>query len=137
LHNENELGGKKMNPSPTQVSKWRKVSEWRKEAKREWDENGYANWAHKDEFSNFFLGYLRARTEQATEITTLKAQIEELIPLAKFGAMVLGNRILMFQPSSVTSHALKAGVIISDNSIIQTVAYAPNIEATINKLLKD
>jgi hypothetical protein len=63
-------------------------------------------------------------------------KLAEHMPLAKFGAMVLGNRLLMFQPSSVTSHALKAGVLISDGSIIQAAAYAPNIEATITKLLK-
>jgi hypothetical protein len=72
------------------------------------------------------------------QIAALKAQIEELMPLAKFGAMVLGSRILMFQPSSVTSHALKAGVLISDGGRpMQAITYAPNIEATITKILKD
>jgi hypothetical protein len=112
------------------------IAQWRKESHKNWLEDADLN-ATSSSSKAYENGYLRARAEQATEIAALKAQVAEHMPLAKFGAMVLGNRILMFQPSSVTSHALKAGVLISDSSIIQAVAYAPNIEATINKLLKD
>jgi hypothetical protein len=67
LRNEDELGGEKMNPSPEQVS------EWERRAEKAWNID--------DNISNFDVtergyiqGYLRARTEQATEIAELKAQ---------------------------------------------------------------
>jgi hypothetical protein len=120
-----------MNPSPEQVS------EWRKEAESAWSLDSFAQ-IREGSYSAYIKGYIRARTEQATEIAALKAQIAELIPLAKFGAIVTSSRILIFQLSSVTSHALKAGVLMQDiEGDMLYLKYAPNIEATIEKLLKD
>jgi hypothetical protein len=112
-----------MTPTPEQLA------QLTNDAKLAYFNDGTIGISHKP-IEAYVSGYLRARTEQATEIAALKA-------LAKFGAMVLGSRILMFQPSSVTSHALKAGVLVSGNGNLQAVSYAPNIEATIEQLLKD
>jgi hypothetical protein len=120
---------------------WAELFRLREEVK---GPEGFATWKDAAVAERVKLTELKEKLAGAeAEVALLKQglhraneKIAELMPLAKFGAMVLGNRLLMFQPSSVTSHALKAGVLISDGSIIQAAAYAPNIEATITKLLK-
>jgi hypothetical protein len=124
-----------MTPSPEQIAKWREELEVACDEATPLDIFGnYIYYKH----DLLFRGYVLASTKQATEIAALKAQIAELMPLAKFGAMVIDGRVLMFQPFNITSDALKAGVLISDGGCpIQAITYAPNIEAIITKLLKD
>jgi hypothetical protein len=72
------------------------------------------------------------RTEQATEIAELKAQIAEIMPLAKLGALVARKHL-----------AAGGGELILptyDSQLSEQIyddVFAPNIEATITKLLKD
>jgi hypothetical protein len=44
---------------------------------------------------------------------------------------------LAFHRTGLLMNALKCGVLIDTEDIFNTVVYAPNIEATIKKLLKD
>jgi hypothetical protein len=71
---------------------------------------------------------------QAAEIAQLKAQLAGLMPLAKFGAMVVKGDYL--SDDDAIDLELKAGISI-DTSGYKTLEFAPNIEATITKLLKD
>jgi hypothetical protein len=65
LRNEDELGGKKMNPTPEQISEWRKDAE-----KPYHNEYGIDNDA-RTKFA-YTLGYIRARAEQDPEIASCK-----------------------------------------------------------------
>jgi hypothetical protein len=132
----------------------------------EWEKSAAIAWHTDDNISNFDVvergyiqGYIRARTEQATEIaelerlvehyrnvfytayeenTELKAKLAKVMPLAKFGAMTMKTEsCLAFHRTGLLMNALKCGVLIDTEDIFNTVVYAPNIEATIKKLLKD
>jgi hypothetical protein len=95
------------NPTPEQIAEWR---------------------------SDYKIGYDDAKTEQATEIAQLKAQLAELMPLAKFGALVMHDLDVRetFDALDAWCHADAAKLIAQSKQ-----GYAPNIEATITKLLKD
>jgi hypothetical protein len=58
-----------MNISPEQIA------EWRKEAESAWLLDTFAQ-IREGSYSAYIKGYIRARTEQATEIAALKAQLE-------------------------------------------------------------
>jgi hypothetical protein len=62
-------------PTPTQIAEWFKQG-----AATFLKDKHAATFNTPDYF--YASGYLRARTEQATEIAALKAQIAELSPLA-------------------------------------------------------
>jgi hypothetical protein len=66
---------------------------------------------------------------QATEIAELKAQIAELMPLAKFGAMVMCD-FSALTITKINNHALSQDLIGNGSEV------KPNIEATITKILK-
>jgi hypothetical protein len=71
----------------------------------------------------------------AAEIAALKAQIAELIPFSKFGAHILGNyKGGYVSDSEIGAAALACNCILG---IEENNSYAPNIEATIEQLLKD
>jgi hypothetical protein len=116
-----------MTPSLEQIAEWRKEFESKKIAY-------YTHMSHyrigeydiphtEDEWQ----GYLRARTEQATEIAALKAQVVELLPLAKFGALIATNGTM-----NLANDAYESGVFKEPNFLCKH----DNIEATITKLLK-
>jgi hypothetical protein len=71
---------------------------------------------------------------QAAEIAALKAQIAELMPLAKFGAMVADFQFSKdgCSEACIQDTADECGLFLNGSS-----EYAPNIEATIAKILKD
>jgi hypothetical protein len=69
--------------------------------------------------------YIRQR---ATEIVELKAKLAEVMPLAKFGALIATNGIL-----NLSDDAYKSGVFKDPNFLCKH----DNIEATITKLLRD
>jgi hypothetical protein len=125
-----------MNPSPEQIAEWQ--AEAKKQA-MQW----YADiQCHMpiNVTDIYIQGYLRARTEQATEIAALKAQIAELMPLAKFGALIIDSRPLMIHGYGTIDRAIEAGLISdegSDGFVLRDIAYKPNIKATIEQLLKD
>jgi hypothetical protein len=96
-------------PSPEQIAEWR---------------------------SDYRIGYDDAKTEQATEIAALKAQIAELMPLAKFGAMVLRT----YSHNGDITEAQVNNAAKQTNCMGDAKAWTvfmPNIEATITKILKD
>ena len=72
--------------------------------------------------------------EAATEIAELKAKLAEVMPLARFGAMVAKGDYL--SDDDAIDLELKAGISI-DTSGYKTLEYAPTIEATIEQLLKE
>lgn len=75
----------------------------------------------------------KAKQKNAAEIAQLKAQLAELQPLAKFGALVIEQ--LHKDPDSCANSFLfgsQCELYTDHNEAIK-----PNIEATINKLLKD
>ena len=121
-------------PTPEQLAEWRKEFEsgFPSIAKLE---RGAITGRYLDIYIDYcWQGYLRAKTEQAAEIAQLKAQLAEVMPLAKFGAKVTNayvGGICFARADDLNSKAFDAGVIQYDHK------YAPNIEATINKLLKD
>jgi hypothetical protein len=162
-----------MKPSPEQIAEWRKDAE-----KPYHDEYGIDNDARTKHA--YTLGYIRARTEQATEIAELKtwkdavldslavscadcsidtppaeilklvasinesllsefhkAKLAEVMPLAKFGAMSARkwtndayNKVIYEDLDDELIEAIVGGVFLDEG-------IAPNIEATITKLLKD
>ncbi len=82
---------------------------------------------HECKPSDFYIdGYLRARNEQAAEIA-------ELMPLAKFGASVLkAYKEGYVSDEEIGNFALRSGCLTQPIE-----GYAPDIEATTTKLLKD
>ena len=70
-----------------------------------------------------------ARTEQAAETAELKAKLAEVMPLAKFAAFTITR-----MHTSKKKDSLDAGISIEVDS---EVIFAPNIEATIEQVLKD
>jgi hypothetical protein len=99
--------------------------------------------------------YVEAREDALTQIAELKAKLAgaeaevaalkqglhradeklaEVMPLAKFGAMVAKGDYL--SDDDAIDLELKAGISI-DTSGYKTLEYAPNIEATIEQLSKD
>jgi len=105
---------------------------------------------------------MQNKTEQATEIAALKTQIEELMPLARFGAMVLqaardiDNSFLDVDGFDIETYAARANVVqeitvtapcgescacagIVGQAGFPTLCIrtTENIEATIEQLLKD
>jgi hypothetical protein len=143
-----------MTPTPTQIAEWK----WQ----------AADAWIIDDCFKSpypkqhYVGGYLRAKTEQATEIAALKAQIAEIMPLAKFGAMVLqaardiDSSFLDVDGFDIETYAARANVVQEITAtepcgescacagIIGQAGFpslcirtTENIEATITKLLKD
>jgi hypothetical protein len=162
-----------MNPSPEQIADF--VCEFKAGLKPH--ETHLINGEMSPELQSQLRGYIRARTEQATEIAELKtwkdavldslavscadcsidtppaeilklvasinegllsefhkAQIAELMPLAKFGAMVMHDleTRTTFDALDVWCLADIARVTADDKR-----GYAPNVEAAIEQLLKD
>jgi hypothetical protein len=76
LRNEDELGGEKI--METFVISPELLMQWRKDALAEWEKQSPATWANYGKADNYALGYIRAKTEQFTEIAALKTQIEAL-----------------------------------------------------------
>jgi hypothetical protein len=64
------------------------------------------------------------------QIAALKAQIAELMPLAKFGAMVMRD-LSALTVTKINNHALSQDLIGNGSEV------KPSIEATITKILKD
>jgi hypothetical protein len=64
------------------------------------------------------------------QIAALKAQVAELMPLAKFGAMVMRD-LSVLTVTKINNHALSQDLIGNGSEV------KPSIEATITKLLKD
>jgi hypothetical protein len=148
-----------MNPSPEQIAEWRETFE--KNETNPYLEITAIGMYAVTSIENRWQGYLRARTEQATEIAALKAQIAELMPIAKFGALTLrrhragdGNNDVEFdelaQDAISSKVTLEVRVTEACSEFCSCVDYvgengfpticlqsAPNIEATIEQLLKD
>jgi hypothetical protein len=79
-----------------------------------------------------------ALAEQATEITELKAKLAEVMPLAKLGAMTMKTEsCLAYHKTGLLLNAFACGVIVDTDDVLSFALYAPNIEATIEKILKD
>jgi hypothetical protein len=72
---------------------------------------------------------VRAKTEQATEILELKAQLAEVMPLAKLAALLMKN-VFPDDPELFAEWCMEAGCFDSE------LNYKPNIEATIKEFLK-
>ena len=116
-----------MIPTPTQIAEWTSFAYLALEKEQN-------NWSV--EGGGYAPGYIRAHTEQANEIAELKAKLAEVMPLAKFGALVLrtydhNGGIQMEQVSSAAKQA-KVMQIYKDSLVI-----APHIGCTMNKILKD
>jgi hypothetical protein len=117
-------------PSPEKIAEWREKFESKYTSQELFFQCG--------EYSDRYIqhewqGYLRARTEQATEIAALKAKIKELMPLAKFGAVVLKTyKEGYVSDEEIGNFALRSGCLTQPSE-----GYAPDIEATIAKILKD
>jgi hypothetical protein len=100
------------------------IAQWREEFEAAYGDEHTPT----DSFGNYiyyhqdlqFRGYVIARTEQATERA-------ELLPLAKFGAMVF--KAPSFE--NMLEIYRKSGLLDANDNLM------PNIEATITKLLKD
>lgn len=120
-----------MTPTPEQIAEWREEFEKSLPVgeRQILPSQGYA--IFRVEFE--WRGYIRARTEQATEIAELKAKLAEVMPLARFGAEIANH---LAGTGSITVSAMERmaarGVLTQDER-----EYAPNIEATIEQLLKD
>jgi hypothetical protein len=134
-------------PTPTQIAEWE--SHYRKT---------YPEKAGYQVIEFELQGYLRRCTEQATEIAELKAKLagaeaevaalkqglhrasfdnEAIMPLAKFGAMSArkwtndAHNDVIYEDLDDELIETIVGDVFLDEGI------APNIEATITKLLKD
>ena len=149
---------KSQEATPTQIAEWREAFEaaWPGFYSAKTD-GVYDREGRQSEWE----GYLRARTEQSTEITELKAKLAgaeaevaalkqglhradeklaEVMPLAKFGAMTMNGNILMYHKQETITDAISCGLLVDDahhGDTIYGVTYAPSIEATIEQLLKD
>jgi hypothetical protein len=140
-------------PSPEQIAEWREKFALGLQINLR-DLNDSGNFAAIG-LEREFRGYLRRCTEQAPEIAELKAKLSEaeskiegakiafeniivandsnmatLMPLAKFGAMVMRD-FSALTATKINNHALSQDFIVSGHKV------KPNIEATITKLLKD
>jgi hypothetical protein len=99
----------------------------------EWSESGitlrYVGWSEEK-----VLAYAESfRNEQATSVAELKAKLVEVMPLAKFGAEVLKTyKEVYVSDEEIGNFALNSGCLTQPIK-----GYAPNIESTITKLLKD
>jgi hypothetical protein len=136
LHNENELGGEEMNPSPEQISEWRKEFEASFDAYLPID--SFGNYLHYDHDLQF-RGYLRARTETAalnSQGADTQMHVNSLVPLARFGAMVAKSHS---DGDFIDAEDLTYALIASGSAVDTDgqVNYTPSIEATIDQLLKD
>jgi hypothetical protein len=113
--------------NPEQIAEWREKFE----SKYTSEELFFQCGEYSDRYiQHEWQGYLRRCTEQATEIAALKAQIAELSPLAKFGAMVMCD-FSALTVTKINNHALSQDLIGNGSEV------KPSIEATITKLLKD
>jgi hypothetical protein len=114
-------------PTPEQLA------QWREDAYKEWSNTHTGHLRNSDVYIE---GYLRAKTEQATEIAALKAQVAELrdtatsqlyahhalqdslaevMPLTKFGAMVA--RFIADNGTNIGNRDLSA--MMSDSNIAE------------------
>jgi hypothetical protein len=130
-----------MTPTPTQIA------EWRTKAETAWIVSSDTD-AMRSNKGNYEAGYIYAKTEQsaeiahlleslysatnlgvvwATEMVELKAKLAEVLPLAKFGALIATNGTL-----NLSDDAYKSGVFKDPNFLCKH----DNIEVTITKLLK-
>ena len=139
-------------PTPEQIAEWRKEGNFAYGA-----DNSVR--AYTDTRTAYTAGYIYAKTEQATEISELKTEIAELretldivsltahnnhdfivelLPLAKFGAYIqeryTNKEGWYFGPTELEALSSRCGLIQTAEYEIE---FAPNIEATITKLLKD
>jgi uncharacterized protein YaaN involved in tellurite resistance len=115
-----------MTPHPNTHINWPPLPEHDVE---EWSESGitlrYVGWSEEKvkAYAESFC------TEQAAEIADLKAQIDELMPLAKFGAAAIEECM-----PELDSLIERCGIAaVTDDCYL----FAPNIEAAIEQLLKD
>jgi hypothetical protein len=132
LHNENELGGKKMTPTPNTHINWPPLPEHDVE---EWSESGitlrYVGWSEEK-----VLAYAESFcTEQATEIAELKARVAELMPIARFGAMVAAAHMAddLIDAEDLTDGMLAAELLTEDNGVTN---YVDGIEEKIMEVLR-
>ena len=115
--------------TPEQITKWREEFETNHKPQMI---TRYVDGSYQlDYMEDMWTGYLRACTEQAGEIAELKAKLAEVMPLARFGAHMTSyvGGVCFARASQINEAAHRSGVILSN------LAYAPNIEATITKLL--
>jgi hypothetical protein len=132
-----------MTPTPEQIAEWREAAElaFPKLLRKHYphlhtaqQNKGatfkYIDMATEGVWQSFEIGYLRARTEQATEIAELKAKLAEVMPLAKFGAYILKD-VGSFSTIKTYQALAKLGFVA------EGITLKPEIEAAISKLLKD
>jgi hypothetical protein len=120
-----------------------------------WSEAATLKWLTSDKsrlcaHGSYINGYLRARTEQDTEIAALKldiasalqalteanVEIAELMPLAKFGAMVLRTYSYNGDITEAQVNSAAKQTNCMGDAKAWTV-FMPNIEATIEQILKE
>jgi hypothetical protein len=122
-----------MTPTPAQIA------EWREKFERAYRDVGGCGSLDRNENGSYNIVpehawqiYLRARTEQATEIAELKAKLAEVMPLAKFGAAILQSDVHNYY--NVSSIAAKFSLLQMGEFDYEMPC---DIEATIEQLLKD
>lgn len=105
-----------------------KLTKYRETAESVWMAEGRTHWVNMSGFDNYLAGYLRAKQET-----------EQIMKLAKFGAMVMDSKILMYQDSETITDAIACELLVDDahhGDTVHGISYAPNIEATIKEILK-
>jgi len=143
-----------MTPTHIQIAEWREKFESGFQYKPTIDDDG----DYLDNTQVMWTGYIRAHTEQTAQIAELKAKLvgaeaeiaalkqglhradeklAEVIPLAKFGAMTMKTEsCLAFHRTGLLVNATNCGVLVATEDVFSAVVYAPNIEATIETILK-
>lgn len=103
-------------PTPEQIKKWRE------DAEAIWTKDHTLNSPYPKQ--HFIEGYLRAKQET-----------EQAMKLAKFGAMILSN----YQGGYVSDTEIGAAALTCEciMGLEENNKFAPNIEATIKRLLND
>ena len=109
--------------TPEQLAKYRDAAE------SVWMAEGRTHWVNMSGFDNYLAGYVRAKQEA-----------EQAMKLAKFGAMVMDSKILMYHDSETITDAIACELLVDDahrGDTVYGISYAPNIEAKIKELLNE
>jgi hypothetical protein len=143
-----KLDGRMVTPTHSQIAEWREEFETTYLPEHLVQRGGV--YIDRD-IQHSWQGYLRARTEQATEVAELAGaeaeiaalkqglhradeKLAEVMPLANFGAMVADFQFDKdgCSEACIQDTADECGLFLNGSN-----EYAPNIEATIEKILKD